>query len=235
MNELRETNKTSVAIPTKVRGLEEGIDKSEIIMPRVKIVQKMSSESDKIKTGTIINNLTGEEMPGTFIPIVKFTQVVKFNPRDPKAPGFDSSKKPGDLLWITKDQYDPRWAESEWGENGEKPQAMKLLCFLSLFEGQSMPIVLSFANTSFKAGKKLMSLIMNFALSNKEDTFARKYGLTCYEEKNDMGAFYIYDINPAGKASQDEYSACESIYNQFFAKTKDIQVDVTDEKPIWDE
>ena len=167
------------------RGFEEGISKDYLIMPRIKIVQAMSNESSVIKQGIIINNLTLEEMPKNFIPILKFTEWRKFNPRSNKDPNFDPTYPVGALIWTVKDSSDARILEAEFGNNGEKPTAIKFMNFLCVFEGQRNPVVISFHNTSYKAGKKLLSLCVNNSMSQGRDMFSNKYQLESKEVSND--------------------------------------------------
>jgi len=222
-------NRSQGQVTVKARGFEEPIDRAELIMPRAKIVQSTSAEADKVSLGSIVNNITGDVLPNKFIPIMKFTQVIKFNSRDPKSEDFDPNYEPGAYMWLINDPNDHRWEEGEFGPDGEKPKAIKTINFLSLFEGQSIPVVLSFFNTSFKAGKRLLSLAVYSSMATKKDMFANKYALETTKTTNDKGTFYVLNVSPSGESTEEEFKLCESIYTQFQTKTKDIKVDITDE------
>jgi len=223
---------TAIAKPQMGRGFEEGVDREELIIPRAKLLQALSPELEankELSQGDIINSVTTERVPELFIPIFKFTQWIRFNPRDSKAPGYNPDFGPGDMIWRSNDANDPRViAESSFGANGEKPLATRFLNFFSFFEGSEMPVIVSFSNTSFKAGKRLMSL----AKFRGGDMFSKMYSLTSKKETNDMGTYYVMDVQAAGEASEDNYKIAERWWNEYSIKAKDIQVHETEETTI---
>ena len=112
------------------RGFEEGVTREELIIPRTKLLQFMSPElmdeetQDKFKVGQIINSITKDILPESFIPIFKFTEWIRFNPRDEKSPNFDTLFQPGALLWRTKDPNDPKVIQE--GQFGPKTSSDKI-------------------------------------------------------------------------------------------------------------
>lgn len=205
------------------RGFEEATQREDLIIPRVKLLQALSPEVAEggLKAGLIINSLTKEILPTDFIPVFKFTNWIRFNPRDNSKPGYDATFGPGDIIWRSVDPLDPKVrSEGSFGVNGELPLAIKFLNFFAYFPGVTMPIIISFSKTSYKAGKQLLSL----AQFTPGDMFSRKYKLSAKQTKNDIGTFYVLNVEPAGKPSDEEYSAAESLYNNFGSKVKDIQV-----------
>ena len=129
---------TAVATQTDApRGLEEPTAKEDLQFPRARLLQKMSPDLDEnpeLKSGQIINSLTREELSETFVPITKFTSWTRFNPRDETHPNFDSTHKPGEMIWTSTDPNDERvLTEGEWdGDN--PPLATKFLNFYCLFK-----------------------------------------------------------------------------------------------------
>jgi hypothetical protein len=196
------------------RGLEEDIDNSDLIIPRAKLMQAMSPEvqEGKAKPGKIINSITMEELPEEFIPVFKFTNWMRFNPRKKDDVNFNPDYAPGDILWRSNDPHDPRVIqEGQWGPNNEAPVATKFLNFFSYFPGVPMPVVISFSKTSFKAGKQLLTLCKFLG----GDIFSKKYYLGTVKITNDMGSFFIYSIAPRGNAKKEDIKVAETWYQQF--------------------
>lgn len=205
-------------------------DREDLIFPRAKIFQGTATEFEAYpngKPGMIINHITGAELPATFIPFLKFKQYARFNPRKPTDAGWDSKHEPGAIIWMTSDPNDPRVAETKFGENGEKPLAIEFMNFMSLFEGEDFPIIIPFCKTSMKAGKKLFSM-----LAFTGGGFNRKYKLTTKKMQKDGNTYHVYDVSPAGLATEEETAKAVAAYAQFSSKTKDIKV-VADEEVTW--
>lgn len=222
--ELDKKQETALAKPKK-RGFEEPTQREDLLMPRAKLLQALSPEvvesGDKFQAGQIINSLTREILPDVFIPIFKFTFWMRFNPRNAKDPRFDGNYGPGDMMWRSSDPFDPRVdKEGKFGPGGERPLATKFLNFFSFFPGVKMPVIVSFSNTSFKAGKRLLSL----AQFSDADMFSRKYSLKCKSEKNDIGTFFVFTVDPSGIAEGEDLKAAEQWWTDFHERTKEIQV-----------
>lgn len=202
---------------TQKRGLEEGTSREELIFPRAKLMQALSPELEEngdLKAGLIINSITRDTLPEIFIPVFKFTTWIRFNPRDTDKPGYDANFEPGDVIWRSNDPNDPKVIEeSKFGENGERPIATRFLNFFSIFEGGEMPVVISFANTSYKTGKQLLSLCK----FTSGDIFSRKYKLGAKKVSNDKGTYYVYTIGVAGKVTDSEYAIAEKMWQDFHA------------------
>jgi hypothetical protein len=97
---------------------------------------------------------------------------------------------------------------SKW--NGDEPPiCTAAMNFLSIFEGQSFPVVTSFTNTSHKYGKKLYSM----AKMMGGDMFENKYRLKPVRTTNEKGTFFVMDVYPAGKPTVDEVDVVEGFYN----------------------
>lgn len=216
----------------KNRGFEEETQKEDLIIPRAKLLQALSPEVTErpkdFQPGLIINSLTKTILPSEFVPIFKFTNWIRFNPRNPKDPAYNDQFEPGAIIWRSNDPYDPKVIEeSKFGENGERPLANKFLNFFSYFPGVAMPVIVSFTNTSFKTGKQLLSL----ARFSGGDMFSNRYRLTSKQTKNAMGTFFVLQVEPAGQVEGEEYKKCEALWTEFHQK--DIQVhEETTEEPV---
>lgn len=214
----------------KRRGFEEPIDRGDIMIPRAKLLQALSPEvvenmkspeGSDLKSGMIINSLTKDILPAEFVPIFKFTNWIRFNPRNSQDPNFDSNFEPGAIIWRSTDPLDPKVkAESAFGENGEVPLATKFLNFFCLFPGAKMPVIVSFSKTSYKAGKQLLSLAQ-FATG---DMFSHKYKLGAKQTKNDIGTFYVFTVEPCGFPAEEDTKIAEGLWNDFANKVDKIQV-----------
>jgi hypothetical protein len=226
MNEIIEKQETSLINPSnQQRGFEGGIDQEDLIIPRAKLIQALSPELTEglegIKVGSIINSITKEILPQEFIPIFTFKNYIRFNPRSKDDPNFNSDFEPGAVIWKSTDPHDPRVVEeARFGPRGEKPLAVTFLNFFSYFPGIPMPIIVSFSKTSYKVGKQLLSLLKFCG----EDMFARKYRLSSVMETNDIATYAILKVTPVGKVSEEEFKICERLWNDFSARSRDIQV-----------
>lgn len=223
-------------ITTKNRkGFEEPTAKEDIEIPRVRLLQALSPEvaalGSTLKPGQIVNSITKAVMPEHFMPIFKFTNWIRFNPRDARKEGFDPAYKPGELIWTSSDPTDERVIkEGSWGPDGTPPLATKFLNFFCYFPGQETPVILSFSRTSFKAGKHLLSLAQMLVKDGKPaDMFQGKYKLGSKQEIGATGTpYYIYTIESAGYASDDEASQGGGMWTQF--RSKDIKVELEAEE-----
>ncbi len=206
-----------LAMSTGVKqGLEEPSQQDDLEIPRAKLMQSNSPEvldNAALRPGVIINSVTQDSLPVDFLPIFKFTEWIRFNARGSDDHRFDASYRPGELIWRSRDPQDPRViSEAVFGPNGERPLATKFLNFFAYFPGQMMPVIISFSNTSFKAGKKLNSLCQ---FANGSAIFDRKYSLTTKLKENDKGKFFVYDVNPSGEADAADRKVAALFYEQF--------------------
>lgn len=229
--EVAAKEETAVAkLPETPKGFEGGIDDDDVILPRVKLIQAMSPEMSEglgLNVGDLVNSLTKEPLSDTFIPIFMTKNFIRFNPRSKDDPNFNPEFGPGDIIWRTTDPADPRVAdECRFGDNGEKPVAVMFMNFFCKFEGCSMPIILSFSKTSYKAGKQLLSLCR----FSEGDMFSRQYKLTTTMESSDSGTYAVLRVSPAGKVSDADYQKCLQLWKDFSVKKKDIVVDHENEE-----
>ena len=226
MSEIIEKTQTGLVPSTQPqRGFEGGVDQEDLIIPRAKLIQALSPELaegvDGIKIGSIINSLTKEVLAQDFIPIFTFKNFIRFNPRSKDDPNFDSDYEPGAVIWKSVDPMDPRVKEqTKFGPNGEKPVAITFINFFSYFPGVSMPIIVSFSKTSYKAGKNLLSL----AKFCGGDMFSRKYKLVSQMETNDVATYAVLKVKPVGAVTPEEFQLCERLWNEFSSKVEAIQV-----------
>ena len=218
-------------VNSDTRGFEEGVDQTDLIIPRVKLMQPLSpelKEYKELRPGMIINSLTKDVLPATFVPIFYFKEWLRFNPRDKDKPGYDSTFAPGALMWRTRDAQDERVKQADFGPNGELPLAITTLNFFSVFTDTGMPVILSFSKTGYKAGKNLLSL----AKLRGGAMFSRQYKLTVKEESNDKGDYYVMVVSPAGDCDPDTLKMGESYFQQFGMRRQEVKIHTEDEVPF---
>lgn len=200
------------------RGLEELSQQEDFEIPRALLLQSNSpmvvdDQSGKYRAGMVVNSLTGEFLPDEFIPILKFAEWIRWNPRDPHSPIFDSNFGPGKMIWKSRNPEDPLVIEQgKFGPKGERPLATKYLNFFSYFPGIDMPVIISFCNTSFPAGRKLNTLCFG---AKESAIYARKYKLGKKVDQNDKGKFWILQTELAGHTSEEDYKIADQWYHQF--------------------
>ena len=213
----------------KGRGFEHEVDKNDYIIPRAKLLQALSPEvaatGSKLKAGQIINSLTLEALPITFVPLFWFPQWIRFNARKPGEAGWEANYAAGAMIWRSKDPSDPRvLEEGKFGDNGEVPLATKFLNFFSIFIGHSMPVIISFSKTSYKAGKKLITL----ASLTGGDMFGKQYNLSSKFIDGEQGKYHILEVNPSGLLANDSkaFKVSEILYENY--KEKPVEVHEVD-------
>lgn len=202
----------------KPRGLENATDRSDLIIPRAKKIEAMSPEMQDaallksgVHPGVILNSVTKEILPEKFIPVSYFKQWIRFNANKEGDRGWVDGYGPRDVIYNTLDKNDIRLATDAVWDGDLPPLATTFLCFLSLFEGQDCPVVISFGGTNFKAGKTLLSL----ATFKGGDLFSNKYRLVTKKKTNDMGSWFVFDVSYDSKAEGEEYQKAEQIYEAF--------------------
>jgi hypothetical protein len=131
----------------------------------------------------------------------------------------------GGVEYQTTDPKDKRVIEdTKWGPNGEKPTCTKYLNFLVLLEGETLPIILSFAMTSFQAGRKLYTMCKMAG----GDIWEKKYKLSALSKTNQMGTFFVFEVAEAGSTDDREKAIAEQLYNSF--AERDLKFDMENEQ-----
>ena len=226
--ELVKKQNTEIAVAGNKMGLEEGIDNADLIVPRLMLIQytppKTVSIDEKLcPPGSLINSLTAQPVMHDdkggvpFIPIIRGVKWVLFNAQDDNKPNFDPNYEPGAKIWESRDPSDPRVIQfGAWGANNEPPIATKFIEFLVTIPGESMPLVLGFAKTSFNAGRQLSSMAQ---YTKKPAIFHDKYRLLSKKVQNDQKqSFYVLTVQRIGDASEAEITEAKAYYDTFLGK-----------------
>ena len=215
-------NQVPIAVAGQRMGFD-GADDGDLLMPRLKVVQPIeavnfdSVNEPNIKPGVFINSITHEILGNEFIPIFVMKSWIKFKPQS----------EGGGMEWRSTDANDPRViAESKWGiddrGNDVPPLAASYLNFFSVMEGSESPLMISFTKTSYKAGKKLLSL----AKLRPGDLFSRKYRLTARLSQNDLKqSYFVLDVSPGPAVTNEEHQRCLEMFKSFHPRKETIVTD----------
>jgi len=205
----------------------EGLGEGDLQLSRAKIMQSSTEEFKKdskaFTLGTVVDNITLKVLPGEFIPIMRFVNWICFNPRKKDDANFDPAYDPGKIIWKSSDPLDLKVLEQgSFGPNGELPKATKFINYLCVFPGERLPIIISFAKTSLKAGVKLL----NIAVRLGGNIYDNKYRLTTSLVDGDQGSYFVYGIEAAGKADEQAIELAKAFKQHFGSIVKKVEESV---------
>ncbi len=210
----------------------EDEDAGDMIIPRVKVIQTLSPERrDKIAIeGDIINSLTKEKYNGKkFIPVFKFNNNVEWKDRADGGgikciarDGKVGEASDGTTLLCAsckRNEFD----NTKQGKEAA-PKCTKYINFFGFFEGERMPIILSFGKTNYNEGKKLYSLA-KVTMQNMWN-----YGYTMNEKLQAKGGNEWYIIVPvaAGPSNEDDRAFALEMYKSFRGSIQMVNYDMED-------
>lgn len=204
-----------------------GLGGEDFEIPRVQILQKTSPDIGKAENlvfGAVVNSITKEDLGKLFIPLFAFKQYAEF-------------KSDGSLVFSSIDRTDPRVIDGlKWGTSGDaekdKPVMTEFINFMAMFEGEQMPLVLSFKRTSIGVAKKLLTLM---SLKPKL-IHCYRYMLETEHQQNGNNEWYVPRITAPEKkihclkdAEIEEYTQMASSYRALISKVKVQDESATDE------
>lgn len=218
-----EENKNLVGYdPNMAYGFEE--TKSEdIIVPRIKIVQALSPErKDKYADeGDIINSLTKEAIGDVrFIPVKQYYSNIEWNPDRSSElrmlcrsfDGITGTCQDGvrSCAACKRNTFD----NTKTGKEAQPP-CTAYLNFLGFFEGDPMPVIVSFAKTNYNEGKKMLSL----AKSLRASLWNYGYKFTAKEVTKNGNTWYIIVPKAAGETSPEDRQYAYQLYSTYLNTT----------------
>ena len=177
-----------------------------------------------IKVGAIINSLTKEALMEEFIPIFSF-----------KKPGLTEEQRrsefrlglwAGAIIWRSADLSGRQVLEqTKFGPNGENRWPRRLTS--SYFPGVPMPVIVSFAKTSYRTGKQLLSL---GRFCGGDMFSAVPFDLA--DESNNIGTYAVLRVTPVGDSARRS-SPCASGCGKTPQKRRIFRftLDTTEERP----
>ena len=227
--ELTTTTVNELASAGRPMGFEDE-EASDVIIPRVKVIQTLSPErKDKIaEEGDIINSLTKEKLNGkVFIPVFKFNNNVLWKDRS-EGGGIQCIARDGKVGAESDDTTrfcsECRKCEFDNSKKGKEalPTCTKYINFFGFFAGERMPIILSFAKTSYNEGKKLYSLA-KVTMQNMWN-----YGYTLNEKLMSKGGneWYVPIMSAAGPTDEDDRNFAFELFNAYRTNIQNVAYDL---------
>lgn len=229
-NELKVQNESMLATQSEAPMGFEDEEEGDFIIPRIKVIQSLSPErKDKIADeGDIINSLTKENLAGkTFIPVYKFTNIIKWRDRADGG-GIEAMSRDGKVM-IPSDGSAPypvgKLAEFDNSKTGRDaiPTHVKYLNFFGFFAGEPMPIILSFSKTNYAEGKRLYSL----AKVTMQNMWNHGYRLEPKLVSKGGNEWYIINPQMDGPTSEADRAFGMNLFKQF-RDMNDLKFDVED-------
>lgn len=208
----------------------EDEEADDVIIPRVKVIQTLSPErKEKIaEEGDIINSLTKEKLNGKkFIPVFKFNNNVWWKDRS-EGGGIQCIARDGktgeasDGTFIMCQQC--RKCEFNNSKQGKEavPVCTKYINFFGFFEGERMPIILSFSKTCYNEGKKLYSL----AKVSMQNMWNYCYTLSEKLMAKGNNEWYIPVMTPAGPTCDEDREFALSLYKAYRNELQNMAYDM---------
>ena len=202
--------------PKDMRG-KEGLDTSDVILPRIAVCQDTSYEKKKdnakfipgLDSGQIFNSLT-QEVYGetvTFAVLKSIKRAMEFN-ENREVVDFD-------VPW-----NDPR-CEFTTDARGKrvKPQATRMYDYIVLTPGGDIAMI-SCSSTKMPAGKRLNSLL----LARTGPSWAGLFTMSVVPDSAAKGDFFNVTFNLAGKTPPDMLAEADAQFERF----KNAKVTTTD-------
>lgn len=216
-----ELKPTAIAI---VAPQSEEIDSSDVILPAVYLMQKMSEwvGDELAKAGQFVKSINKQVIGGrgqsvNLVPL-------SFNK------SFRIAESAGNK-WVRNEPWDPaksqEWELEEGGRTLKRVKCINVYALLvpeliaeakekeavaksgEMFDLEKAltPVLISFRSSSFKAGKVLTDHFAK-AQQYKAEPFVTTFKLDSLEQSNDDGDFYVADVVSAGKTPKEFYETC---------------------------
>lgn len=210
----------------------EDEEAGDVIIPRVKVIQALSPErKDKIADeGDIINSLTKDKLnEKTFIPVFKFNNNVWWRDRS-EGGGINCIARDGKVGVKSDDTQIMcaacRRCEFDNTKSGKEalPTCTKYINFFGFFEGERMPIILSFSKTSYNEGKKLYSL----AKVTMQNMFNYGYKLSAKLMSKGGNEWYVPVMTPVGPTSEEDRAFAANLFMMYRNEAQTMAYDMDD-------
>jgi hypothetical protein len=209
----------------------ENVDSSDIILPRLALVQSMSrcvnpDDASAPKPGEFINSLSVERYkpPVRLVPIFYNKAAILFPEKINDPIECQSRNAKEGTAFGTCAECENNWADWSRGEPPRCSQIHEFVCVFADDDPESaLPFIVSMMRTSAGVGKKWLSAA-RFAGVNAP-LFGVVYELSRDVKENEHGKFYVYTIRPAGRV--DDPHAYVPLYQMVSGAYKQDRV-VTD-------
>lgn len=254
MNEVQTTQTKALANP--IAASAQPILQSDIIIPKVMLMQALSDfvEEKKASQGDIVRSGTAEKLgdentPLEFIPLMYHSLWMlsedvkgKGNNSDFEFRGYEARTAHNERLEWDFERNGTSWRRTKvmhlFGllPKDIEAQAEALKQFEETgevdIEKALLPVCLALRNMNFKHAAKDVTTFFAKAESISLQTgrpvplYGALLKFTCKKEKNDKGAFYVFNMTPAGKTKPEHKAAAKSWFETLSNST--VKVDDSD-------
>ena len=232
-NEIMKKDPDELAVQNDMPMGFEDEDTGDVIIPRVKVVQTLSPEcrAREADEGDIINSLTKEKLNGkVFIPVFKFNNNVWWRERS----------EGGGIKCIARDARvgqlsdgstimcaQCRRCEFDNSKQGKEalPTCTKYINFFGFFEGERMPIILSFSKTCYNEGKKLYSL----AKVTMQNMWNFGYKMTEKKMAKGGNEWFVPVMTAAGPTREEDRAFAHNLYMMYRNNMQDVAYDMDEQ------
>lgn len=211
----------------KGRGNED-VSTSDVVIPRVELVQALSPCLKKSDPGYIegaeagmLFNSVSRELYGeraTVVPVLFKKQWLVWKDRD-SGGGFRGAYD--SLQDANKRIEEEPQKERELFESVETAQQLVLVV---KGDGTTEEAVISMARTKLKISKQWNSMIRMAG----GDRFSRQYDIFGAEDSTDKGDFHNFAVVPNGFPARDVYEKAEALYEAITSGQRSMNVDTSD-------
>ena len=210
----------------KGRGFEN-IDRKDILLPRVKLLQPLSPEvtgDAGMKAGTILVNLTNKNLGTEIIitPILHFRSRIKWLNKDDgggiECSSPDAKKPLGEIFSTECGTCEAKdWNNDAKKEKDQQPSCTLYENFLVLVGDAREPVLIPMERTKLKVARKFYSM----GALKGGDMWDWQYKISVTKEKNEADqTYYNYVVTDLTKATPDDRKKyCESIWKSLSTKT----------------
>ena len=219
-NEIKKVNESNEIVGKQEENVIYGFEDSkneDLIIPRIKVVQALSPEriDGECEEGNVINDLSKEDVSEKkFVPLKQYYSNIWWNEdRDAEdriicrsVDGRIGVEADGTTLVCAQCKKN-QWDNTKKGKDAQ-PVCTAYLNFLGFFEDTPMPVVLSFAKTNYKEGKKMLSI----ARSLRSSLWNYSYTLTSKKITKGRNTWYIMVPNLATETSPEVRALAFELY-----------------------
>lgn len=197
-----------VGVPDGPWSQDDGLDASDLILPRLLAMQGQSPlvQDGKAAVGELRDSMEGTLLGGKgkkcSVIVVKASKSIHIME---KAKGKDKFE------WVRVEPFSAANRELPWeepGENGSTIRRDHSLDFIVLrtdqiASGEAFPMMLSLRRTSYKAGRMISSALQKLKLYQKPMAF-KTFDLDTLQKEKDGDKFFVFDAIQGRSSSPEE-------------------------------
>lgn len=205
----------------------EAVEMSDVVIPRIEIVQALSpvlKQNDPafipgISQGDMYNTVTRDNLGKalTVVPVMFKKEYLVWKDRQ-KGGGFRGA-------YGSISEAQDRIAGEDDADDLDAIETAQQLVLVVNDDGSASEAMVSMAKTKLSVSKQWNSLIR----LNGNDRFSRTYSLFTVEDSNEKGDYFNFGVSNAGFPDQDVYQQAEALYNAVASGARKVVVDTSDE------